>query len=271
MDVVDRDMEVAEQQATRTWSQTSKERRERESLERRRTGDTISSSSGSSTSGAESMGRIATASGASIGAQGVRTRTHPVEDHRTETHRLQHSQTVGAHPTRTKTEGPLPNFGGGKPYPPPLPERDEYVVEFDGKDDPLHPQNWPMKKKVGIGAMLAYTCLCSTFTSSIFSASTMAFSSAFGVSVEVGTLSTSLYVLGYAFGPLIWGPFSELQGRKLPIVIGMFGFTLFTFACATGKDLQTIMSQLSSQTCSIMLSAVRQSSSSHPWSSWVPC
>jgi hypothetical protein len=22
-----------------------------------------------------------------------------------------------------------------------------YVVEFDGKDDPLHPQNWPLKRK----------------------------------------------------------------------------------------------------------------------------
>ena len=69
----------------------------------------------------------------------------------------------------------------------------------------------------------------------------MAFSAYFGVSVEVGTLSTSLYVLGYAFGPLIWGPFSELQGRKLPICIGMFGFTLFNFACATSENLQTVM------------------------------
>jgi DHA1 family multidrug resistance protein-like MFS transporter len=41
----------------------------------------------------------------------------------------------------------LPEFGGGKPYPPPLPEREEYVVEYDGKDDPLHPQNWLFNKK----------------------------------------------------------------------------------------------------------------------------
>ena len=63
----------------------------------------------------------------------------------------------------------------------------------------------------------------------------------FGVSVEVATLSTSLFVLGYAFGPLIWGPFSELQGRKLPILIAIFGFTLFNFAAATAFNLQTLM------------------------------
>ena len=152
MDIVDRDMEVAEAEtkATRTWSQTSKERRDWESLERRMTGDTISSSSGSSTSSTGSMGRMATAFPPSIGAQGARSRTHPVEDHRTQTHRLQQSQTVGAHPPKMKTEGQLPEFGGGKPYPPPLPEREEYVVEFDGKDDPLHPMNWPFRRKSGV-------------------------------------------------------------------------------------------------------------------------
>jgi MFS transporter, DHA1 family, multidrug resistance protein len=94
------------------------------------------------------MGRIATASAASMATAGAaRTRTHPIEDHRTHTHRLQHSQTVGASPTKKSEDLPLPNFGGNKPYPPPLPEREEYVVEFDGKDDPLHPQNWPFTRK----------------------------------------------------------------------------------------------------------------------------
>jgi MFS transporter, DHA1 family, multidrug resistance protein len=149
MDIVDRDMERAEYEATRTFSRDSKERREaeRRSLERTRTGDSISSSS--SSEDAQDMGRIATASAAGdVGARGQRTQTHPIEDHRIETHRLQHTQTVGASTLKSrKTERPLPEFGGGKPYPPPLPEREEYVVEFDGKDDPLHPQNWPFKRK----------------------------------------------------------------------------------------------------------------------------
>jgi MFS transporter, DHA1 family, multidrug resistance protein len=63
----------------------------------------------------------------------------------------------------------------------------------------------------------------------------------FDVSVVVATLSTSLYVLGYAFGPILWGPLSELEGRKLPIMIGMFGFSVFNIAVAVSKDLQTLM------------------------------
>ncbi|OAP64225.1 hypothetical protein AYL99_00197 [Fonsecaea erecta] len=242
MDVVDRDMQRAELQATRQWSHESKERR---SLRSQRSQQSVaSSSSGSSTSSAPDMGRIATAGASSAtvpSARAVRTRTHPIEDLRTETHRLQQVQTVGASIKSKADTRPLPEFGGGKPYPPDLPAQEEYVVEFDGKDDPLHPQNWPFRRKLYMGAILAYVCLCSTFTSSIFSASTFSVAAHFGVSPEVATLSTSLYVLGYAFGPLIWGPFSELRGRKLPILIGMFGFSIFCFGCATAKDLQTVM------------------------------
>ena len=72
---------------------------------------------------------------------------HPTELSRIETHRTQHSGTVGRTITSRKSKKPLPNFGGGKEYPPPLPAQEEYVVEFDGPDDPMHPQNWPLKKK----------------------------------------------------------------------------------------------------------------------------
>lgn len=63
----------------------------------------------------------------------------------------------------------------------------------------------------------------------------------FGVSLEVAALSSSLYIAGYAFGPLIWAPFSELYGRRIPIVVAMFGFRIFNTAVAVSKDIQTLM------------------------------
>jgi DHA1 family multidrug resistance protein-like MFS transporter len=62
-------------------------------------------------------------------------------------HRSQHSRTVGGSFGGVDSKGPLPTMGAMKPYPPPLPGQEEYVVEFDGADDPLHAQNWPMSKK----------------------------------------------------------------------------------------------------------------------------
>lgn len=79
------------------------------------------------------------------------------------------------------------------------------------------------------------------FGSSIFSAATEAVAAYFDVSTEVGLLGLSLYVLGFATGPTIWAPFSELSGRRPPIIIAMFGFSIFNIAVAVGKDLQTVL------------------------------
>ena len=89
--------------------------------------------------------------------------------------------------------------------------------------------------------MLGYTTLVSAFTSSIFSTATRSVAAQYNVSTEVGLLGLSFYVLGFALGPVFWAPLSELKGRRLPLVISMFGFTIFQIAVAAGKDLQTIL------------------------------
>ena len=92
-----------------------------------------------------------------------RSETHPDAISRIETHRTQHSGTVGAgvqsRTTRTKTQRPLPEMGAGKPYPPDLPDREEFVVEFSGADDPMHSQNWKVSKKLYISMILAFDAL----------------------------------------------------------------------------------------------------------------
>ncbi|KAJ5907954.1 MFS multidrug transporter [Penicillium taxi] len=153
----------------------------------------------------------------------------------------QHTATVGASIKSTQTQKPLPEFGAGRPYPPALPSQDEYVVEFAGPDDLLHPQNWSLTKKILTAIMLSFTTFTVTFCSSLYSPTISVIAPTFNVSEEVGTLGLSLYVLGFATGPVLWAPFSELKGRRLPITLAMFGFTIFQFAVATAKDLQTIM------------------------------
>lgn len=166
---------------------------------------------------------------------------HPTELSRIHTQRSQHSGTVGRDPKSRESKKPLPEFGAGKPYPPPLPDQEEYVVEFDGPDDPLHAQNWPLGKKLGTAAVLGFTTMTSAFGSSIFSATTRIIAREYNVSITVGLLGVSFYVLGFAFGPTLWAPLSELKGRRLPLVLATFGFSIFNIANATAKDLQTIL------------------------------
>ena len=79
------------------------------------------------------------------------------------------------------------------------------------------------------------------FASSIFSAAIRPVSAHFHVGTEVGELGVSLYVLGFATGPILWAPLSELRGRKLPLVLSMLGFSIFSIGSAVGKDLQTVL------------------------------
>jgi MFS transporter, DHA1 family, multidrug resistance protein len=57
----------------------------------------------------------------------------------------------------------------------------------------------------------------------------------------VGKLGTSLFVLGFAAGPVIFAPTSELIGRRSPLVIGLFGSAVFTVGAAASKDIQTLI------------------------------
>lgn len=166
---------------------------------------------------------------------------HPTVVARIEEHRLQHSQTVGSRREATKEGITLPDFGGGKPYPPPLPEREEFVVEFSGFDDPRHAQNFPMKTKIIIGSVLVFFSLSATLASSIFSAAGSAVGEHFNVGQEVVTLGTSLFVLGYAMGPSVFAPISELYGRRVPIIFSAAGFGIFQTAVACAKDYQTLI------------------------------
>lgn len=166
---------------------------------------------------------------------------HPTAMQRISQHRLQHEKTVGSGRALSGEGKLLPAFGGGKPYPPPLPDREEYVVEFDGHNDPRHAQNWPMKKRMGIAVILIYCAFCCTFASSIMAPTAAQIEAEFNVGLEVATLGTSLFVLGYALGPIIFAPMSELYGRRLPIISSMFGFGVFNIGVAVAKDLQTLM------------------------------
>jgi MFS transporter, DHA1 family, multidrug resistance protein len=246
MDVVDRDLEKAEREASPTRFSPRPQRPgtntdHREALVRTVTGITSSSSSsGSSRSSVErqeiGMSRLQTQRDDQVDLE-----RNPTALSRIHTARSQHSATVGASLKSRQSRKPLPEFGGGKPYPPPLPSREEYVVEFDGVDDPLHAQNWTLKKKLPIAAILGFQTLVAAFGSSIFSAATRRIAVVFGVSAEVGTLGVSLYVLGFATGPVLWAPFSELYGRRLPLLIAAFAFSIFSIATAVGKDLQTVL------------------------------
>jgi multidrug resistance protein len=63
----------------------------------------------------------------------------------------------------------------------------------------------------------------------------------FNSSQEVVTLGLSLFVVGFALGPLLWAPFSELYGRQIIFFITFLAFTAFNAGAAGSQNLWTLL------------------------------
>lgn len=146
----------------------------------------------------------------------------------------------GKHSVRSDGE-PIPAMGGGKDFPPLLEDSKAYQVDFDGADDPRHPHNWPLSRKLPICMGLGAAAFCVVWGSSIYAAGVVVIAEQYHVAPVVSILGISLYVMGFASGPVIWSPMSEMYGRKIPVYASLFLLTVFMFACATAENLQTLL------------------------------
>jgi MFS family permease len=52
---------------------------------------------------------------------------------------------------------------------------------------------------------------------------------------------TSVYLLGYVFGPLILAPLSELYGRAIVYHVCNFNFLIWSVACALSNNLSALI------------------------------
>jgi multidrug resistance protein len=61
------------------------------------------------------------------------------------------------------------------------------------------------------------------------------------VNSALGSFVVTVFVLGLAFGPLVFGPLSEIYGRLIVQHVGNIGFLLFTIACALSTSLSMLI------------------------------
>ena len=83
--------------------------------------------------------------------------------------------------------------------------------------------------------------ISSTFASSAPASSTPAIAEEFGSSIEVSYLITSMFLVGYVFGPMFWGPGSEIVGRRPVLVFALSVYTLFHLGQALAQNMETVI------------------------------
>lgn len=80
-----------------------------------------------------------------------------------------------------------------------------------------------------------------TFASSAPTTATIDIMDAFNVSNEIADLVTTVFLLGYVFGPLLWGPGSELLGRRPIFFVSMIVYNLLYLGQALAHNIQTLL------------------------------
>ena len=126
-----------------------------------------------------------------------------------------------------------PYSGSGTP-------EDPYAVEFI-HDDPRNPMRFSAFKRWSLCAIVGFATLAVSFNSSAFSGGVEQVIEQFQCTEEVATLGISLFVLGFAIGPLFWGPMSELYGRQI-LFFSTYGVLTFFMAGSAGsQNIQTLL------------------------------
>ncbi|KAI2789140.1 Major facilitator superfamily multidrug transporter mdrA [Penicillium oxalicum] len=106
-------------------------------------------------------------------------------------------------------------------------DEDPFVVTWLPRD-PRNPMNFSSFKKWAITFLVSFVTLAVALVSSAYSGGIRQIVIEFEVEEEIAILGVSLFVLGFAIGPLIWAPMSEIFGRR-------HVFT-FTYACLTALN-----------------------------------
>ncbi|KAH0265281.1 MFS general substrate transporter, partial [Aureobasidium melanogenum] len=117
---------------------------------------------------------------------------------------------------------------------------DPFLVGWD-PGEKNYPMNWSSGYKAFITFILGMLALAASLGSSIISPAEQQIAQYTGISGEVAVLVISLYIIGFAVGPLIWAPTSEIWGRKVSMLPAMVALGLFSIGTAVGKNAQTIM------------------------------
>lgn len=117
---------------------------------------------------------------------------------------------------------------------------DPYIVTYIPQDAG-NPFNWSGKFRWFITTIVAIETLSVAFASSAFSGAIRELIVDLGASTELITAGISLFVLGFATGPLIFAPLSEIYGRQIIFVVSFGAFTAFNAGCAGSQNTGTLL------------------------------
>ncbi|KAJ5173278.1 spermine transporter [Penicillium capsulatum] len=103
--------------------------------------------------------------------------------------------------------------------------------------DPEHPHNWSRLYKWYITLVASALVVCIAYGSSYVTGGLGLIEEQYNVSLEVAILTCSIMVCGFAVGPLLWSPLSEIIGRRPVYIISLGLYVIFNIPCALSPNI----------------------------------
>ena len=117
---------------------------------------------------------------------------------------------------------------------------DPYIIDYLHNDH-QDAMSFSKGRKWAIAVLQSMSTFSVTFASSVYASGIEDIKERFNVSGDVATLGLSLFVLGFALGPLIWAPLSETYGRKSIYVVSFAAYTAFSVAAACAPSIAALL------------------------------
>ena len=121
--------------------------------------------------------------------------------------------------------------------------QDPSVIYWEGgKDDPRRAVNWSTKRKWSNVAIIGLvTFLTPLASSTVAPGVPLVLEEFHSTDTTVASFIVSIYILGYAIGPLFLAPMSELYGRLWVYHINNILFTVWNIACAVAPNIGSLL------------------------------
>ncbi|KAF8535122.1 putative MFS multidrug transporter [Trichophaea hybrida] len=153
------------------------------------------------------------------------------------------SQTLDAYISKEQSAATAPSIHSNHDQEIPSAEEDDpNVVGWDGPDDPENPHNWPAWLKNVAVAIASAIVFITPLASSMFAPGVPELMHEFGShNSTLASFVVSIFLLGFAVGPLALAPASELYGRCMIFNITNVSFVICTIACARAPNLNSLI------------------------------
>ncbi|TEB30734.1 MFS polyamine transporter [Coprinellus micaceus] len=116
-------------------------------------------------------------------------------------------------------------------------DNDVVWVDWKGPGDPENPKNWPYRRKWGATLIVSAFTFISPVSSSMVAPAGMEIARQFNIhSPVLAAMTVSVFILGYAVGPLFLGPLSELYGRSVVLQVSNLFYLAWNLGCGFAQN-----------------------------------